>query len=83
VPIPFDDCETILCEYSDYGTALTRATTLLSPSPPSRINFWFFLFWYYGIYNAVALFLMTKLFSIYALNVSTQRRMSKDQNELT
>ncbi|OAD06435.1 hypothetical protein MUCCIDRAFT_35169, partial [Mucor lusitanicus CBS 277.49] len=37
-------------------------------SPPSRINFWFFLFWYYGIYNAVALFLMTKLFSIYALN---------------
>ncbi|KAI8645268.1 hypothetical protein BD408DRAFT_361825 [Parasitella parasitica] len=61
VPIPFDDCETILCEYSDF-----TSNALLSP--PSRINFWFFLFWYYGIYNAVALFLMTKLFSIYALN---------------
>lgn len=82
MPIPFDDCETILCEYSDYTITTTKTTTLLSP-PPSRINFWFFLFWYYGIYNAVALFLMTKLFSIYALNVSTQRRMSKDQNVLT
>ncbi|KAF1800040.1 hypothetical protein FB192DRAFT_1285381 [Mucor lusitanicus] len=67
VPIPFDDCDTILCEYIDYiNTAAVSSTALASP--PSRINFWFFLFWYYGIYNAVALFLMTKLFSIYALN---------------
>ncbi|KAL7320821.1 hypothetical protein PS15m_000670 [Mucor circinelloides] len=66
VPIPFDDCDTILCEYFDYINTAVSATALTSP--PSRINFWFFLFWYYGIYNAVALFLMTKLFSIYALN---------------
>lgn len=68
MPVPFDDCDTILCEYFDYIN--TAASTAALKSPPSRINFWFFLFWYYGIYNAVALFLMTKLFSIYALNVS-------------
>ncbi|GAA5807688.1 hypothetical protein MFLAVUS_001062 [Mucor flavus] len=64
VPIPFDDCETILCDYSDY---IFPASSLKNGSP-TRINFWYFLFWYYGLYNALALFLITKLFSIYALN---------------
>ncbi|KAI8882094.1 hypothetical protein K501DRAFT_187584 [Backusella circina FSU 941] len=57
VPIPFDDCATLVCEYTD-GLK----------SGPSRINFWYFLFWYFGIYNGIALFLIVKLFSIYALN---------------
>ncbi|RUS27744.1 hypothetical protein BC938DRAFT_482802 [Jimgerdemannia flammicorona] len=37
-------------------------------SDPVEINFWFFLFFYFGIYNAIALLLITKIFSIYALN---------------
>ncbi|KAJ1965568.1 hypothetical protein GGI12_000666 [Dipsacomyces acuminosporus] len=32
-----------------------------------RLNFWFFLFFYYGIYNAVALALVTQIFHIYSL----------------
>lgn len=35
---------------------------------PVEINFWFFLFFYFGIYNAIGLLLITKIFSIYALN---------------
>src|SRR4051812_41046304 len=35
---------------------------------PVEINFWFFLFFYFGVYNAIALLLITKIFSIYALN---------------
>lgn len=66
VPIPFDDCDTILCDYSDdiYPIVPIGGRS----GSPTRINFWFFLFWYYGLYNALALFLITKLFSIYALN---------------
>jgi hypothetical protein len=63
VPIPFDDCATLVCEYTDE-----------LKSGPSRINFWYFLFWYFGIYNGIALFLIVKLFSIYALNVRTFER---------
>ncbi|WBW74827.1 transmembrane transporter [Schizosaccharomyces osmophilus] len=33
-----------------------------------RIKFWFFLFFYYGIYNAVGLLWITKLFHIYSVN---------------
>ena len=32
------------------------------------INFWFFLFVYYGIYNAVGLLWITKLFNLFAIN---------------
>ncbi|OZJ04988.1 hypothetical protein BZG36_01742 [Bifiguratus adelaidae] len=39
-----------------------------TPGSPVDINFWFFVFWYYGIYNAIGLLFVTKLFSIYALN---------------
>jgi hypothetical protein len=33
-----------------------------------EINFWFFLFVYYGIYNLTALLWITKVFNIYSLN---------------
>ncbi|KAJ1921960.1 hypothetical protein H4219_000307 [Mycoemilia scoparia] len=32
------------------------------------MNFWFFLFFYYGIYSAVALLLVTQIFRLYSLN---------------
>ncbi|KAI8376003.1 uncharacterized protein BYT42DRAFT_594103 [Radiomyces spectabilis] len=64
MPIPFDDCETLPCDYSDTLDDDDHAVK----GGPKFINFWFFLWWYYGIYNAIALFLITKLFSIYALN---------------
>ncbi|KAJ2301282.1 hypothetical protein H4R23_006025, partial [Coemansia sp. Cherry 401B] len=32
-----------------------------------RLNFWFFLVFYYGTYNAVALALVTQIFRVYAL----------------
>ncbi|KAI9504043.1 hypothetical protein BX070DRAFT_200992 [Coemansia spiralis] len=32
-----------------------------------KLNFWFFLFFYYGIYNAVALALVTQIFHVYSL----------------
>ncbi|KAK1927284.1 hypothetical protein DB88DRAFT_477474 [Papiliotrema laurentii] len=35
---------------------------------PLDVNFYFFLFWYYGMYLAVALFFITNLFSLYRLN---------------
>lgn len=33
-----------------------------------EINFWFFLFVYYGFYNLTALMWITKVFNIYSLN---------------
>lgn len=33
-----------------------------------EINFWFFLFVYYGFYNLTALMWVTKVFNIYSLN---------------
>ncbi|KAF8462575.1 hypothetical protein BDZ91DRAFT_734111 [Kalaharituber pfeilii] len=33
-----------------------------------RLNFWFFLFVYYGIYNLIGLLWITKLFNLYSLN---------------
>ncbi|RSH81884.1 uncharacterized protein EHS24_008080 [Apiotrichum porosum] len=35
---------------------------------PLDANFYFFLFWYFGMYLAVALFFITNLFSLYRLN---------------
>ncbi|WVR09431.1 hypothetical protein IAU60_006498 [Kwoniella sp. DSM 27419] len=35
---------------------------------PWDVNFYFFLFWYFGMYLAVALFFITNLFSLYRLN---------------
>ncbi|ORX66347.1 hypothetical protein DL89DRAFT_226743 [Linderina pennispora] len=32
-----------------------------------KLNFWFFLFFYFGIYNAVALALVTQIFHVYSL----------------
>lgn len=37
-------------------------------SDPVEINFWFFLFFYYGFYNAIALLMITKIFDLYSLN---------------
>jgi hypothetical protein len=33
-----------------------------------QVNFWFFLFVYYGFYNVTALIWVTKLFNLYRLN---------------
>ena len=33
-----------------------------------RVNFWFFLFVYYGFYNLTALIWITKVFNLYSLN---------------
>lgn len=33
-----------------------------------EVNFWFFLFIYYGFYNATALVWITKVFNLYSLN---------------
>ncbi|RKP33987.1 hypothetical protein BJ085DRAFT_14638 [Dimargaris cristalligena] len=35
---------------------------------PAKMNFWFFLLFYYGGYNAVALWLVNQIFRVYALN---------------
>ena len=35
-----------------------------------EINFWFYLFVYYGAYNITALMWITKVFNIYSLNWS-------------
>lgn len=35
-----------------------------------ELNFWFFLFVYYGFYNITALMWITKVFNIYSLNWS-------------
>ncbi|KAG0211280.1 hypothetical protein BGX28_008225 [Mortierella sp. GBA30] len=57
----------------DGASSLGNMTTLTmlppaTPQPPVLINFWFFLWFYYGFYNAVALLLITKIFNIYSLN---------------
>lgn len=65
MPIPFDDCPEIPCDYIDY-----LYPTSAKDRSPRHINFWFYLFWYFGIFNALALFLIAKVFSIYALNVN-------------
>lgn len=33
-----------------------------------RINFWFFLLWYYAFYNLIGLLWITKLFNLYSVN---------------
>ena len=33
-----------------------------------RLNFWFFLIFYYGLYNLTALMWITKVFNLYSLN---------------
>ena len=33
-----------------------------------QVNFWFFLFVYYGFYNLTALIWITKVFNLYSLN---------------
>ncbi|KAI9023884.1 hypothetical protein CLU79DRAFT_748625 [Phycomyces nitens] len=70
IPIPFDDCATLPCDYDPYSTSRLSILPLAEKpnNQPTLINFWFFLFWYYGLYNAMALFLITKMFSIYAVN---------------
>ncbi|KAJ1981205.1 hypothetical protein H4R34_002164 [Dimargaris verticillata] len=40
----------------------------IGPGRPAKMNFWFFLFFFYGGYNACALWLVNQFFRIYALN---------------
>ncbi|KAF9136288.1 hypothetical protein BGW39_000003 [Mortierella sp. 14UC] len=51
---------------------LTGIDVNFLPTAPKQpavvINFWWFLWFYYGFYNAVALLLITKIFNIYSLN---------------
>ncbi|EJT50692.1 hypothetical protein A1Q1_08244 [Trichosporon asahii var. asahii CBS 2479] len=55
----------------------TNETTPSVPTPgqpggseplPTDVNFYFFLFWYFGVYVAVALCFITSLFGLYRLN---------------
>ncbi|KAJ1678893.1 hypothetical protein EV182_003142, partial [Spiromyces aspiralis] len=55
--------------------AVPIPTVVRDHSPPlgkagrgTYMNFWFFLFFYYGIYSAVALLLVTQIFRLYSLN---------------
>lgn len=58
--MPFPD----QTDHDDDGSALEK-----DPSPARfDAQFWFFLFWYYGIYCAVGLIYITQLFSLYRLN---------------
>jgi hypothetical protein len=56
--------------------AFKKGTTASGPKIPGHgearveINFWFFLFVYYGAYNLTALMWITKVFNIYSLNWS-------------
>lgn len=43
-----------------------------------EINFWFFLFVYYGFYNVTALMWITKVFNIYSLNWSVPFQLFAD-----
>ncbi|KAK5992661.1 hypothetical protein PT974_06076 [Cladobotryum mycophilum] len=52
---------------------LTKAVTTLGKTPGHgyarvQVNFWFFLFVYYGFYNLTALIWITKVFNLYSLN---------------
>ncbi|GJJ68936.1 hypothetical protein EMPS_01282 [Entomortierella parvispora] len=50
------------------STTLSDLATQAIDQPQVLFNFWFFLWFYYGLYNAVALLLITKIFNIYSLN---------------
>ncbi|KAJ2725255.1 hypothetical protein GGI07_001388 [Coemansia sp. Benny D115] len=45
----------------------TDTVLLADGTETQRLNFWFFLFFYYGTYNAVALSLVTQIFHVYSL----------------
>ncbi|RKP07672.1 hypothetical protein THASP1DRAFT_16702 [Thamnocephalis sphaerospora] len=62
---------------ADVGTAAPQRhinpnlahTHRFDENPPLvLVNFWFFLFFYYGVYNVIALWLITRLFRMYSLN---------------
>ncbi|KAF9425736.1 hypothetical protein BGZ94_007276 [Podila epigama] len=57
---------------STTGNNMVDTSTLMLPTapkqPPVLINFWWFLWFYYGVYNAIGLLLITKIFNIYSLN---------------
>ncbi|KAJ1820413.1 hypothetical protein LPJ60_003221 [Coemansia sp. RSA 2675] len=46
---------------------LRTDVVVVGGEPVERLNFWFFLFFYYGTYNAVALMLVTQIFHVYSL----------------
>ncbi|KAG0012159.1 hypothetical protein BGZ81_001741 [Podila clonocystis] len=69
-----DNLATLLPTGNNTFSTFTDSSTMLSQAPappvhdPRLINFWFFLWFYYGFYNAIALLLITKIFNIYSLN---------------
>ncbi|KAJ2036811.1 hypothetical protein H4S03_003393 [Coemansia sp. S3946] len=46
---------------------LRTDTVMVDGEQVERLSFWFFLFFYYGVYNAVALMLVTQIFHVYSL----------------
>ena len=63
-------------DVSTHGSSSGSATLPLSLDDDTpghgaarvRVNFWFFLFVYYGFYNLTALIWITKVFNLYSLN---------------
>ncbi|KAF9899087.1 hypothetical protein BX616_003290 [Lobosporangium transversale] len=53
---------------SNLSANLTNMLPTTPPQPAVLINFWWFLWFYYGFYNAIGLLLITKIFNIYSLN---------------
>jgi hypothetical protein len=59
---------------SDILLRLTRTVATFDSKIPGhgearvQVNFWFFLFVYYGFYNLSALIWITKVFNLYRLN---------------
>ena len=60
-PLPKDDWEDAL-PGSDPSKAPGHGSARV------QVNFWFFLFFYYGFYNLTALIWITKVFNLYSLN---------------
>ncbi|KAL1924122.1 uncharacterized protein VTP21DRAFT_7157 [Calcarisporiella thermophila] len=78
IPLPFKYLENMYPgqppgnrTYSDAITLMDLKEGTCNGDPEDdliNINFWFFLFFYFGFYNAIALLLITKIFNIYSLN---------------
>lgn len=76
-PLPYDDDDVVVAD-SGITTATfagwasrREAASAQTPGHGAarvRVNFWFFLFVYYGFYNITALIWITKVFNLYRLN---------------
>jgi hypothetical protein len=68
-PFPDDDDDDLVVRNGVLGTqAAGGRKTPGHGSARVQIDFWFFLFVYYGFYNLTALIWITKVFNLYSLN---------------